>query len=346
MKRLLLFFIFAFSLQGVIAQCGTFTMSYLLDDPTCYQFSDGSITIQVQGQTGNVTYVITDSLGNVVNTGNSSFGLPEGWYYLYATDEQPCTLVDSVYLDGPDEMMIQLTVQDVQCFGETSGYAVVDTVENTTGDYNQVSYFWSPDPSSVSGVGGDSSYALAAGPYTLVVFDDNGCSQSTNFDLTEPDELYFTSLGMEPCTDSTGGIVYASAGGGTPNYSYNWYDVNSAGSSSNTTWGGLQPSCYYIEIYDANNCFITDTLCLSCLSVDESYISFEIYPNPSQGIIHLKDVPNGKSQLIVYNLSGQIVYTEDFTYKNTTDLQHLSPGTYLLQMHTELGIGRQIVVIN
>lgn len=71
--------------------------------PTCYGFSDGSVSIVVTEATGVVSYTISNASGDIVNVDNdnAAFDLSEGWYYFLIEDEFPCTYIDSVFLENP-----------------------------------------------------------------------------------------------------------------------------------------------------------------------------------------------------------------------------------------------------
>ncbi|MBD3637674.1 MAG: gliding motility-associated C-terminal domain-containing protein [Crocinitomicaceae bacterium] len=241
--------------------------------PTCYQFSDGSVTVNVQFATGNVTFVIEDSLGNQVNSGNSNTAnnLSEGWYYVTATDELMCVYQDSVFLDDPDEMQVDLDLFPPSCYGIQNGMAIADTVYNFTGNYGQISYVWAPNSGS-NGIGEDTLFNAGGTGYTLLLTDENGCAITMDFNLPYPDSLYLVDFGSEPAYcrqfgyQSGNGVVYAAAAGGTPDYTYIWVNVDNGDTTNNTTWGGLNPANYEITVIDNNGCILKDTIYLDSLN--------------------------------------------------------------------------------
>jgi hypothetical protein len=70
-------------------------------------------------------------------------------------------------------------------------------------------------------------------------------------------QLQFSTLGGEPAycrlygNQNGNGVVYAAATGGTPSYTYQWTNLTTMATSSNTTWGGLNPGDYEIKAWDA-----------------------------------------------------------------------------------------------
>lgn len=109
----------------------------------------------------------------------------------------------------------------------------------------------------------------------LVIFSTLGNAQPP---------LEFIEIGYEPAycrlfSYQTGnGSVYAAATGGTPDYIYNWKNLDTGEEVPNTTWGGLNPACYEITVTDALGWTLVDTVCLDSINptaiigVDEDLI--------------------------------------------------------------------------
>ncbi|MEO9531772.1 MAG: PKD domain-containing protein [Crocinitomicaceae bacterium] len=243
------------------------------NDPTCFGFSDGSFTVNTSGGAGAVTFVLTDDQGTQVNSGNSNTAnnLSSGWYYINVTDDV-CTFVDSIFIDEPNQMTLNVTVTDPLCNGYLTGEVSVDTVLNYTGDYNEISYFWNPVAPGGNGVGANVFTGAGAGNYTLLINDENGCSETVDFTINEPSALQFTELGSEPAYcrqygyQSGNGVVFAAANGGTPDYTYEWFNVYTLQSTNNTTWGGRNPSLYKMTVTDANGCILEGFVTLDSLN--------------------------------------------------------------------------------
>jgi gliding motility-associated-like protein len=257
----------------------TVTAGCLLDgiissnNPTCFGFNDGSVTINTTGASGSTTFVITNASDNVVNSGNSNTAnnLNEGWYYFSVTDDI-CTFIDSVLIEDPGPMSIDLNTQNPLCYGIDNGFAFVDTVYNFTGSYTQISYFWNPNSSGLNGIGEDSLINLGEGSYNLQINDENGCSESFDFEINYPDSLFLVQLGAEPAYcrlfgyQSGNGVVFAAASGGTPDYTYQWTNLTTGQASSSTTWGGLNPASYQVTVTDDNGCILTEIIAVDSLN--------------------------------------------------------------------------------
>lgn len=250
------------------------TLVFNSNEPSCYQFDDGSVTVNTTGGNGGNTFIIEDATNTQINSGNSNTAnqLGTGWYYASITDSEGCSVLDSIFLDQPGELNVDLNITDPLCYGYITGQAIVDTVYNYTGSYDNVGYFWAPNPGGIGGLGADTATALPEGGYVLTINDENGCSNTFDFDITYPDSMYFSELGMHPAFcrmfyyQSGNGVVYAAAAGGTGNFTYTWINYETDESSNNSTWGGLNPGEYTIYVVDDNGCVLSSVMQLDSLN--------------------------------------------------------------------------------
>ncbi|NOQ70880.1 MAG: PKD domain-containing protein [Crocinitomix sp.] len=253
---------------------GSPSVEIIFNNPTCYLFSDGSVTVDVIAPTGEELIEITDIDGTLLNVGGSNTAntLSSGWYYFTVDLGDGCELSDSIQLIDPPAINAQINLTHVLCYGDETGGAIVDTVFNAQGDYGQMVYIWAPDPYDVSGLGGNEITDLGAGNYTLTINDDNGCSRVFDFEITEPDELIFSEFGMESAYcrqfgyQSGNGVIFASAIGGVPDYNYIWTNLETGDTHIPTTWGGLNPGTYEMTVTDQNGCILTQQIELDSLN--------------------------------------------------------------------------------
>ncbi len=254
-------------------------LTFIINEPTCYGFSDGSITVTVADPVGEITFIITDEIGTVLNIENSNTAntLSTGWYYITVEDESECAGIDSVFLNQPGELDVELTTLYPLCFGDSTAYIIVDTVFNSTGLYDQISYIWNPNPVGANGLGVDSLWMLNAGDYTLTINDENGCSRAFDFEINQPEELYFSEFGFDHAYcrlhnyQSGNGVIFGAAAGGTPDYSYIWTNLDNGDTEISTTWGGLNPGNYELTMTDANGCVLKQSLFLDSLNPEAAF---------------------------------------------------------------------------
>lgn len=99
----------------------------------------------------------------------------------------------------------------------------------------------------------------------------------------------------------------------------------------------FQNGNYTLQVFDANGCFGSSSYQVNTLSLDENEQTFNVYPNPSNGIVLVRaqlNSSNEKNELRIYNLLGDLVY-ETLLYNNLheIDLSHLSNGVYYVRMN-------------
>lgn len=107
-----------------------------------------------------------------------------------------------------------------------------------------------------------------------------------------------------------------------------------------TTVGG-QSSIWWLyeNIDDVGQC--TEPLALKTAQPQ----TFELYPNPSSGIIYIQSV-NEMHAMEIVNALGQRVFTKKMNGKAVKiDLTTIPPGMYLVRVETEVGDGVQKLII-
>lgn len=72
----------------------------------------------------------------------------------------------------------------------------------------------------------------------------------------------------------------------------------------------------------------------SALSINYSdkIDAFEIYPNPTNGVLNLKGIPDNVIEGVIYNTLGEIVFRFD-NEVTEIDISHLPPGVYQLTVN-------------
>lgn len=324
------------------SQCSGYSLVVTSNDATCFGFCDAFISASTSGGNGGDVFIIADGQGNNLNVGGSNIAnnLCSGWYFISVQDNMGCFLGDSVYIDQPGELDIDYTSINLLCFGEDTGSIVIDTVYNFQGNFSQIAYFWSPNPNGMNGIGQDSIGGLTAGQYVLSINDQFGCSNTFDIDILQPAEFAFSEFGFEPCEGGMNGIVYMSAGGGTPDYDYTWTYLTTGGTSSNTTWGGLDYGCYEGMVMDANGCVIVDTLCLSCLGIEELSFEVSIYPNPTADYVIIGGDSKDLLDVRLTSINGSEVYSEtNFTLGSLITMSDYPTGVYIIEISNQEEIG-------
>jgi len=346
----------AWSHLFVVEEPDPLSIALSANSPTCYGFSDGSVNGIISGGTSMYSCIMTNAGGSQVNFAN----IPEinflisGWYFVSVTDANGCTVEDSAFVDDPGQLNIDLILTESLCYSNGNGSAVVDTIYNYSGNYNAIAYFWNPNPNGLNGIGQNTCEQLGGGDHTLTINDQSGCSQSIDFTIISPPELYFDIIGSEPSSGGTDGVVYASALGGTPGYTYLWTNLTTLATSNNTTWGGLLGGDYEIVVTDANGCTLTQVVTVGYLDAEENSSDkiFQICPTIiNDGVIHFNNQISASVFLVIYNLQGEIVFQtalEQYEMGLSLDLES---GIYFYQVienqtKTEKIAQGKIVIVN
>ncbi|MAO46946.1 MAG: hypothetical protein CL823_07330 [Crocinitomicaceae bacterium] len=135
-------------------------------NPTCTGMCDGSADIFPAGGTGELTWSVTDSLGNEANLNN----LCEMTYTAYVIDVLGCELTDtfSVDVDFVTDMILTTFPTPVTCWNEADGTITV----SVDGGNAPFTYLWS-DP---YGQTSQTAINLTEDTYSITVTDSIGCN--------------------------------------------------------------------------------------------------------------------------------------------------------------------------
>lgn len=220
----------------------------IVTDPLCFIDETGSIDITFSD--GVPPYMYQWSTG--ANTEDIEF-LNGGFYTVTITDSQGQNFIGEWDLENPEPLEIDGNVEDPWCFINqdfpTGGAIDVSVV----GGVEPYSFLWS-DPNGEE-FNEQFLFDVGGGTYTLTVTDNNGCTQSAEFEVTEPDEIIINAIVQNPsCVDgqSIPGSIEVMASGGTGALSYSWGgDVEDFNSMSQFD---LDPGDYYLDVGDENGC--------------------------------------------------------------------------------------------
>ena len=203
------------------------TSSGIVSNVTCNNGSDGSIDLTVN----NAAMPITYSWNNGATIQDPS-GLASGAYVVQIIDANGCSATNSFSIAEPSAIVINSSVQDVDCNGNNTG-SVSITVNNAV---LPITYSWDNGGTTAS------MSNLTAGNYLVTITDANGCNSTAGATIAQPDVLQFTIAGQNACQGNDGSIV-VSPTGGTPPYVITPNNLNN-----------LPVGSYTISVTDANNC--------------------------------------------------------------------------------------------
>ena len=245
----------AFTQPFIVAAKNVLFVNGFITPESCFGAADGSITALPGGGTplvgGPPSYLFSWSpVGNTTQTINSLSTQP---YTVTVTDANGCTVDNTFNVGGPTQIQVNLTIDSVDCNGETAiatvapagGTGVFPTVEWSSSGVNIT-----PGRFVEAGLAG----SLAGTNYSVTVTDNSGCTQVESFSITEPVTLGATiAPDTIDCFGTSAGTAVATVTGGTAPFTFDW--PTNPGSTSSTQ-GGLSAGTYTVTITDANGCVL------------------------------------------------------------------------------------------
>ena len=195
MKKLILIaFVCATALYS--SAQGYFGIKPIVNEPTCYGASTGSIQLSLVGGTGPFNYAWSGSLPST----NSQSNLPAGSYAVTVTDANNLTSSYTVIVGQPYEFSVTSS-SNVGVHGQNNGYVEL-SVDGGTPNYT---YLWSDGETTAD------IYNLPSGHYICTITDAAGCTTQVGYDVAHPVfHGQATNGGNDPRDLSTSGNAGAS----------------------------------------------------------------------------------------------------------------------------------------
>ncbi len=219
---------------------------------TCFGACAGEATATVTGGTGNTT-VEWFAVGGASAgpNGTSITGLCAGDYFAVVTDDNGCTFTTPNFTiaEDPAILLAATTTQSncILCDGSA-------TVSASGGSGTFVDFQWSPVPGSGQGTATASN--MCAGVYTVIVTDDNGCTEQLVVTISDV-------IGETVTADSTDVLCFGDCNGtatatficNDPPCQQAWFDGNGAPiGQTGTTATALCPDDYFVQVTNNSGC--------------------------------------------------------------------------------------------
>lgn len=290
----------------------TLSLSETHQDVTCFGGSSGSIDLIIN----NPNPITSISWSNGSGSEDIS-GLAAGNYFVNVTDLNGCTSFLSITIAQPiAALTVNGVVSNVACFGQTNG-GINLTVSGGTAPY---SYTWS-NGSSNEDIGN-----LAAGNYSVLVTDANGCTANFNATITEPTSPITAGFTQTPvsCFGGNNGSIDLSVSGGVSPYSYSWNNGSIFQDLTNVSSGN-----YTVVIQDASGCSITQnaTVTQPALPLSNSAV-----------ITNVNCSGNNSGNINITIIGGTSPYNVSWSNGNTTeDLINVNAGIYSVAISDQNG---------
>ncbi|MEW7290667.1 T9SS type A sorting domain-containing protein [Aquimarina sp. 2304DJ70-9] len=330
----------------------TITQAAALEHVTTIGGTDGSITIDVMGGTGNKTFLWTKLNDPTFNrTTKDIDNLSFGVYTVVVKDENDC-IVDATYEVKeplPMKVVISETVP-ILCYDDALG----ELLATVTGGYpidsspSDFEYRWYQIENTIetpinTDLTLDHIENLSAGTYKVVTNDSKGASAEKIFNLLQPDDLVVT-LTSAPidvkCRGEATGVIDITVVGGPKDedtgeylpYTFSWTKVGDPTFKATTEdLQNITAGTYEVVVID-------DNLCTTSLSqavvIEQPDAILEIYDVNPVNLTGFQ-TQNGSISLEVrggtppYNYSWTDLDNPLYTASNQ-DINQLSIGRYRL----------------
>ena len=210
----------------------------------CFGNQNGSATVNPAGGVSPYQFIwnadpsLSDSIPTYLNTGINT---------VQITDSRGCSILDSVFIDSPDSLVVSIQGTNISCYGKDDGQIVVQV----SGGQVPYQFNWSNGQT-------DSliSQAMPFINYSCTVTDANGCSEVVSIILDEPSSLqaYFSQFSSTECNQGDQGYIEVTATQGSTPYSFTWSNGFNEVDSSQSLIENLTAGTYEVSITDQNGC--------------------------------------------------------------------------------------------
>lgn len=290
---------------------------------------------------GNIDEVLPNT--NITSSLASDLVVPAGnEYTLFVEDASGCLLTYNFVIPVVEPISLSANIVNASCYGSENGKIIIDPITDVTGgtapyDINWLGLDLNPvDP-----------YALSSGQYIVTIEDDNGCQDTSYFNISEPTQitLFDAIVSHTNCTEGTntsasdGSISVIAQGGNTLGsglYQYSWSDV-SIPSLQNID--GLSPGSYSVTISDQTNC---SSPVYSFEILSPEFIEFDYYTTDP---ISCHNNCDGSISVFTSNTSTDLFYWYDVSDSiyigNSNTLNNLCEGSYYFAIENEFNCYRE-----
>lgn len=257
----------------LVAQNGIYNVVNTVTNSICNQNS-GSIyttfngpyaTSFLLGLTGQTTNEIRN-----INTANQNYlfqNLPNDTYTLVISGQNgTCTYTDTVTVNSQEKFSVNVSTTGATC-GSPSGNALVTVGTGYTNwqtggvlDYVLSNGQQIYDISLTSFTYNN----LTAGQYTLSVTDEDNCTVTSDFIITQGGYLNSILL-FNDCQFGNDGSATVVIFDGEPTFTYDWSPNIPVGQSGSTI-SGMSGGSYYVTVTDSSGCTNYHTFEIDCTS--------------------------------------------------------------------------------
>ena len=237
------------------------TCTFTKTEVNCYNGSDGTITLNIQGGTGDYHVVWNDGI-----TTKNRTGIPIGDYSFFITDDNGCSYSSTpipVKITQPLKPLLIASSTKVEATGYGLKNGSIDIVVSDGTFPYTYQWYQGAAKTLMPGKTNPLLNGIGADAYTVVVTDKNLCKTEATYTILQPNELLITGITETEsikCFGYKQGVLKATITGGAPigvpdankNYIYRWYNELAPSvtvSTANPT-EALIAGNYFLEVSD------------------------------------------------------------------------------------------------
>lgn len=233
----------------------------LTDDNSCFGEADavivlpdstlfggtGALNVTAQGPSGTLAPTF-DENGRVWDGLVCEDG--DGEFVFSVSDANGCTYHDTIYVNCPEAIEVELTYGDVVCAGDADGFIVAEA----TGGSGEL-YLTNQNETVLAA---DGLLDLGPGTYLVSVFDDFDCATEQELVIIEepaPLEIAIGDITNPSCGLDCDGEVALAAQGGMGTLDVSYFNTTTGGFSQDSI--GLCAGDYVATVTDTSGCQLT-----------------------------------------------------------------------------------------
>ena len=301
-----------------ITEPGVIEVSSEVTDVLCNGANTGSMSVNIDSDNPieDISWfddgvLLTDGLINTIEN------LSSGMYSVEITDDQGCSVSETILISETEALLISADVSGVNCLGDSNGSILI----TVTGGLEPYTLTWS-GPVEIA----NNQYSpanLTTGDYIASITDDEGCNASQEFSVLSPDSLSINeTITNESCFGNGDGVIALELIGGTEPFTIDWIDSD----VDLETLTNLSPGEYSVIITEGNGCQLIETYEVESTSqlVEEIEITNMCFGEPGTGAINILVAGEASSYSISWTGNGLV--------SDQTSITDLNEGCYTLEV--------------
>lgn len=224
-----------------INQPDSIALSMSQDSVRCFGEMNGASIVNAMGGTPPYLYLWSD---NNMQTLPQAFNIPTGIYSVTITDDKGCVKSDSVQVEEPAVITIDITeIDSTRCHDSSDGMASVVA----SGGNGGFTYQWNDANQQTS----PTASGLSMGVYEVEVIDNKGCNTEISLTIPSPLPLLVShEVDSVRCFGEANGRILILPSGGDGNYTYVWEHIP----QSDSYLTDLASGEYTVSVIDAKGC--------------------------------------------------------------------------------------------